>query len=177
MQLSTSVGKHWGRFGSVTSPEVAIAGWIPFWSREEGEELTPLSGGALPVFSVNATLLLPFTKVEVPGSVLTAPWLLTCGALGNFSGDKWFVTAPFVPCEIKLGVVEEFKEAVVKVREVFAVEEEDELFELLVFPILCFFLDFFSFSFSPLKEFKLQKWQLTDWVQSYHYSCEKQNYD
>lgn len=134
------------------STELPSAGWIPFCNEEEGEELAPLSAGALPTFSVIATLLSPFTRVEVPGSVLRAPRLVTCGAFGNLAGDEWFVIGPFAPCELRVGVEEEFKEVAVEVAEAFAVVGDDNKFELLALPILCFFLDFFSLSFSPLQK-------------------------
>lgn len=146
MQLSTSAGKHRGRFGSSASDILPSPDCTPFGS-EVCSEVSACVPGA---FSVVVTLLLPLTIPETPGSVFTLPWLLTCGEFCNFAGEEWLATMPFVPCVPTAGLEVVFEGVVA--RALFAEEEGDaNRFTIFALPKLCFFLCFFSLSFSPLK--------------------------
>ena len=152
IQLSRSAGKHCGRVGSTIS-KFPSPDCIPFWSKVLEEALTTLSGCVLDIFSVAATLLLPFTcsMTEFPGSVFTIPWLLSC-EFSDFAGEDWLVEALFGPCETTLGLWAGFEEIVPEVKVFFVVEEgDDKRFVMFAFPMLSFLLCFFSLSFSPLK--------------------------
>jgi len=69
MQLSTSAGKHCGRFGSDVSDKLPSPGWIPFWS----EALSEVSACITEVSSAVTAPLLPFTIAGTPGSDFTIP--------------------------------------------------------------------------------------------------------
>ena len=63
------------------------------------------------------------------------------------------VEALFGPCETTLGLTAGFEEIIPEVKVFFVVEEgDDKRFVMFEFPMLSFFLCFFSLSFSLLKE-------------------------
>ena len=134
--------------------------WIPFCS----VVFTEVSAGIPEVFSVAIVPLLLFTMGEAPGSVLTAPWLLSCEELSCFTGEEWMATTLLVPCVFKEGLEVVFEGVAATVffaKEFLALEEgEDNRVAIFALAELSFFLCFFSLSFSPLKKRK-QKLHVT----------------
>ena len=137
IQLSTSVGKHWGRVGSGNSDILTSLDWIPFWS----EVFWAVSADIPDMFS---TLVAPAVPLG------SSPSLLNWEVFSCLAGDEWFDMTLFVACGLPFGLEMRFEgvaPGLFLIPAFFAEEDRDDS-NVELFPLarLSFFLCFFSLS-------------------------------
>lgn len=137
IQLSTSVGKHWGRVGSGNSGILTSLDWIPFWR----EAFWEVSAKVPDIFS---------TLIEPAVPLGSSPSLLNWEVFSCLTGDEWLDTTLFVACALPFALEMRFEGVApgLFLMPAFFAEEDGDDSSVEIFPParLSFFLCFFSLS-------------------------------